>query len=297
MQKVALFSLLIWLVGCPVFGATGHPLSDKIPSRQRSAVAGSEFVTHISRMDEKEREHAILEQLQEGNLPEFLRSLKPVCLKCQSSEGTSITATIFVMPDYLAIGSDEDFLRIPMNLRTAIAVASQFGFFLPTPKMVDAIYEQSAYHLTPQPMVPGPQMRSTMYYCAHDQKIKEQCFIKNVPIGELVSGHKKDVVLTNRLLQKPDKIAIYGWHQSARAPIQPLSTLHGSGYADYSHGIRLVSDCVLIDGKFYSIHEVLEDPTLAGVLSVEGPISGLREIIGASAHRDPQEGFAYLRGR
>jgi hypothetical protein len=297
MQKTALFSMLFWLVGYSAFGAASHPLLDKIPARQRSAVAGSEFIEHISRVDEKEREQAILEQLQEGNLPEFLRSLKPVCLKCQSSEGTSITATIFVMPDYLSIGSDEDFLRIPMNLRTAIAVASQFGFILPTPKMVDAIYEQSAYHLAPQPMVPGPQMRSTMYYCAHDQKIKKQCFMKNVLTGELVSGHKKDVVLTNRLLQKPDKIAIYGWHQSSGAPIQPLSTLHGSGYADYSHGIRLVSDCVLVDGKFYSIYEVLEDPKLAGVLSAEGPISGLREIIGASAQGHPQAGFAYSRGR
>ena len=28
------------------------------------------------------------------------------------------------MPDYLAIGSDKDFLRIPMNLHTATAIAA-----------------------------------------------------------------------------------------------------------------------------------------------------------------------------
>ncbi len=63
------------------------------------------------------------------------------------------------------------------------------------------------------------------------------------------AGHKKDVVITNRLTREQGRIAIYGWHQPTGIPIQPLSTVHGAGYADYSHGIRLVSDVVLIDGK------------------------------------------------
>jgi hypothetical protein len=255
-------------------------LTRKIPSRQRFAVTGSEFADYVSRMDEKKREQAILEQLLQGNLPDFLRSLKPVSLQCQFPYEGTIMGTVFVMPDYLAIGSNDDFLRIPMNLHTATAVASQFGFILPTPKIVDAIYDQSACQFKPQPMLPGPQMRSTSYYRAHDQKIKEQSLVFGIPPGELVAGHKKDVVITNRLVQKQDKIAIYGWHQCAGAPIQPLSTVHGSCYADYSHGIRLISDTIWIEGKFQSIYEVLGDPRLARVLSTEGVIYNQRWMSG-----------------
>jgi hypothetical protein len=257
-------------------------LTKKIPPRQHLAITGSEFVDQVSRMDEQDREQAILDQILQGNLPEFLRSLKPVCLQCEFHDGSTLTGTVFVMPDYLAIGSDDDFLRIPMNLHTATAIAFQFGFMLPTPTIVDAIYDQSAYHLKPQPMLPGPQMRSTFYYRAHDQKIKEQCLLSGIPPGELVSGHKKDVVIANRMAQKKDRIAIYGWHQCAGAPIQPLSTVHDSCYADYSHGIRLVSDVVWIDGKPQSIYDVLEDPKLAKVLSTEGVIYNMREMFKSS---------------
>ena len=301
-QRVLLF--LLCLIECLNPGPSHasdaafwmSPLTKKIPPRQRFAVTGSEFANQVSRMSEKEREQAILDQLLQGNLPEFLRSLKPVYLQCQFPDGSTITGSVFVMPDYLAIGSDEDFLRIPMNLHTAAAIASQFGFILPTTKIVDAIYDQSAYRFRPQPLPAGPQMRSTSYYCAHDQKINEQCVVYGIPPGELVSGHKKDVVITNRLVQRRDKIAIYGWHQSAGAPIQPLSTLHGSCYADYSHGIRLVSDTVWIDGKFQSIYEVLEDPKLAKVLSTEGAVYNTRELIGFLSG-GPQDRLASLPGR
>src|SRR5208337_1124419 len=125
--------------------------------------------------------------------------------------GKSLAATIFVTPDYLAIGSDTDFLRIPMNLPTAAAIADRFGFILPTRKMVE-----------------------------------EQAHALGVRLGELVSGDKKDVVMTNRLATKAGRIAIYGWHRGPGQPIQPLSTVHGANYADYSHGIRLISEMALI---------------------------------------------------
>ena len=74
-------------------------------------------------MDRHERERAILDQLVAGNLPSFLRKLVPVKLNSEIAQGRALSATIFVMPEYLAIGSDSDFLRIPMNLHTATAMA------------------------------------------------------------------------------------------------------------------------------------------------------------------------------
>ena len=176
------------------------------------------------------------------------------------------------MPDYLAIGSDTDFLRIPMNLETAAAITARFGFVLPTRKMVDAIYRQSAYHLVPEPLPAGPQMRSTDYYRTHNELIEQQARTRGIPLGELVSGHKKDVVVTNLLARTPGRIAIYGWHRPNGAPIQPLSTVHGVCYVDYSHGIRLVSEMAIEDGTLRSVRDILQDSVMANALSDEGTI-------------------------
>ena len=247
-------------------------LTRSIPAASPDALTGSQFAESVLNMDRHEREQAILDQLVAGNLPGFLRKLVPVKLNSEVASGKALTATIFVMPEYLAIGSDGDFLRIPMNLHTATAVASRFGFVLPTRKIVDAIYDQSGCHFTPQPLPAGPQMTSTEYYRMHNAMIDRQSQALGFPLGALVSGHKKDVVLTNRLITRPGHIAIYGWHRAKGAPIQPLSTVHGAGYADYSHGIRLVAKMAMIDGKLRSVSEILHDSKLARVLSYEGPI-------------------------
>ena len=254
-------------------------LIKKIPLRPFFAMSGSDFARDVSGIDKSQREQAILTQLTRGNIPDFLRKLKPVYLSDILADGKAITATIFVMPDYLAIGSDRDFLRIPMALSTAIQVANRFGFILPTKKMVDAIFQQSAFHFTPKPMLAGPQMRSTAYYLEHNRKINRQRLSLGCPLGALVSGHKKDVVLTNRLARNRDKIAIYGWHNLSGTPIQPLTTVHGARYVDYSHGIRLVSRIALLDGKPLPIDEILQDPKLAKLLSDEGAIRVVRQFV------------------
>ena len=273
-----MFILMTGLGYCPPAFASEtdallNYLTRHIPNRLSSSLTGSQFVHLVSKKDTSHREQVIGEQLLKGNLPDFLRKLKPVILQQRSKSGRLLSATIFVTPDYLAIGSQADFIHVPMNYHTARKVAAQFGFILPTRRVVDAIYDQSENHFTPQPLPPGPQMCSTAYYQRHNQKIMEERYSRGITLGELVSGHKKDVVITNRLRRKPGRIAIYGWQRPGGKPIQPLSTVHGAGYADYSHGIRLVSEKVLVDGKLYSVYDILKDPELAPLLSDEGPMT------------------------
>ena len=250
-----------------------------IPARSTSAPDGSNFANRIGAIDSQVRETAIEEEILHGNVPSFLRGLKPVELRAALRGGREVRATICVMPDYLAVGNDRDFLRTPMNLHTAADVADRLGFILPTRKMVDAIYQQSEFRLSPQPMQAGPRMRTTDYYVRHNRSVTEQITSLNAPLGALIAGNKKDVVISNRLATHPGQIAIYGWHKPDGKPIQPLSTVHGASYADYSHGIRLVSDTMYIDGKPASIREVLKDPELAAVLSDEGPVTTLSGLL------------------
>lgn len=240
----------------------------RLPARPADAVGGAEFARRTSGLSSADRDRAVVAELESGNIPSFLGHLTPVKLTTNTSEGQAVAATIWVTPDYLAIGSDDDFLYVPLTYYSATTIADRFGSVLPTARMVDAIYEQSTHHLMPAPLPAGPLMRSNLYLSKHQQRIDMQR--SGLPLGELISGHKKDLVLSSRLRQVPGRVAIYGWHRAPGDPIQPLSTVHGAQYVDYSHGVRLVSTTVFVDGRPRSIYDALQDSHVAPVLSREG---------------------------
>jgi hypothetical protein len=275
--KIILIALAVFWLPAAAAAADADgvtcPKARGIPTRPAGTLTGSQFVRQTAAMSEVEREAVIDAELLAGDVPRFLRRLKPVTLQGQTADGRTARVTICVTPDYLALGTDEDFLRIPMALATALRVADRFGFVLPTPKIVDAIYDQADVQLRPQPLPAGPQMRSTAYYWRHEARIRAQRLALGAPLGALIAGDKKDLVLTNLLLERPGRVAIYGWHRGDGDPIQPLSTVHGARYADYSHGVRLVSAVAYVDGQPRAIAEVLKDPQLAPVVSEEGPIA------------------------
>ena len=267
-----------WLSAVPTRTTVVERLTlEAVPPRSPAARTGNAFARRVATMAGPEREDAIRAELMAGNIPHFLRQLRPIRLDGQTPRGAALRATAWVMPDYLAIGSDDDFLRVPMSFYTAAAVARFYDLALPTRKLVDAVYRQSEVRVSPIPMTPGPLMVSTQYFLRHHQRIQRQAAGR--PVGELISGHKKDLVLTNRLQQRPGREAIYGWHRPNGEPIQPLSTIHGAQYADYSHGVRLVHRTVLVDGTPRDIYELLADPRFATLVSDEGVIRNAQELL------------------
>ena len=90
--------------------------------------------------------------------------------------------------------------------------------------------------------------------------------------GDLISGLKKDVVLTYKihtLSGYENRVAIYGWHIPDGSYIQPLYVKHVNYYVDYSHGIRLIYRKIKVDGKEYDAKEILESPQMYRLLSDE----------------------------
>ena len=79
-------------------------LADKLPPRSESAMTGAEFAKAIAEKEGRGREQAIEEQLLAGNMPDFLKELKPVRLGGRLDNGKTVEVTIFVTPDYLAVG-------------------------------------------------------------------------------------------------------------------------------------------------------------------------------------------------
>ena len=271
---VLAFSFLLPLPGVAERTATGiadyHTLP--LPQRPRDAVRGSAFAKQTANLPAAERQRAAVSEILAGNIPDFLRAFRPVEL---SHNGRR--ATIFVSPDYLAVGSSDDFLRVPLNYPAAAAVLSSLDCVLPTPKIVDAVYRQSRRKLRPQPLPPCSAMTSNAYFLNHQRMIEEQ--LGACPIGIITSGHKKDVVLTIRLRRRPGSIAIYGWHHASGRPIQPLSTVHEAAYADYSHGIRAVHRTVMIDGREVDLLAALGNPDLAPLFTREGVISDAQALM------------------
>jgi hypothetical protein len=244
-------------------------VAPKIPPRPKDVAVGSLFLQQIAPLPPLEREEAILKEITRGNVPDFLRSLVPIHVEATSKDGMRHTATCFVMPDYLAVGSDADFFRLPMTPMTARAIADAFDCTMITQKISDDVYRQAELKLEPLPLTKDRESVQTFYQ--HDRLIEAQRLESHQPLGVLIAGIKKDVVITNRLSEKPERVAIYGWHKIDGAPIQPLTIVHSQMYVDYSHGVRLISRHVIVDGRLTEIAAVLKDAQLCALFSDEGP--------------------------
>lgn len=263
------FFIFLFLLPISLFAQSQiHPL--QIPPRKVDAENGSEFMKRMIPLSLEEREEEIFKALTEGNMPEFLK--KPIQLKgtFQDSMGKSHELIYEVMPDYLAIGSDEDYCRIPMNPHTAQRLANLFGASLITSKISDHIYENAEVKLDPFFYKPvGRENESIEKFILHNEQIEKQKSEANGRDGQLIAGIKKDVILSFHLADLPDRVVIYGWHKLDGNPIQPVYKGHVDWYVDYSHGIRLMNKEVILDGDMVSVSQILGDPILFKILSDE----------------------------
>lgn len=287
-KPARLFGALIVLGGMVLAGGEAQAaakcpqsFSSGLPERVSKALSGSEVMTKLQGVNGTARDAAVVGQVLSGNVPDFLRQLTPVSFSGTGAGGEQLNVTVCVTPEYLAVGDDRDFVRVPMGLAAAAQIATETGFLLPTPKIVDGIYGQADLRLVPKPMKPTAQMVTTAYLLEHNRTLDAQRAQQGSNLAELTAGQKKDIVLTKRLRTKPGRVAIYGWHRQNGKPIQPLSTVHGAAYADYSHGVRLVSRTAFVNGKPRDLATIIEDPAVAHLISSEGPIADPERLLAA----------------
>jgi hypothetical protein len=242
-----------------------------ITGRDPAALTGSGFIQANLSIKGAAREANILNEFQHGNIPDFLRHFIPVDITMGAN-----TLTFLAMSDYLSIGTDSDYCRMPMNPLTAQAIANQYDCSLPTKRIVDLIWKGAANKLSPQPWGPpyDASMTNTYRIGIHNTTIQKQ--LGGRDHSTLTAGHKKDVVLTNALApyNAGHRVAIYGWTQSNGVPIQGLNPRdHDDHYADYSHGIRLIANDVNLNGNSMRIKDIFMHPTLCYMLNDDGPLS------------------------
>ncbi|CAN5133755.1 hypothetical protein BH11PLA2_BH11PLA2_39680 [soil metagenome] len=239
-----------------------------IPPRAKDAKDAFVLIMTMS-SKVRERELEILKELLAGNLPEFERKFVTVKFDARDTAGKSHTVSIDVMPDYLALGSDDRFIRMPMTPQTATRLSDAWGCVLPTRALVDRIHEAATVKLEPKPL--GEPREALEQFANHNSIIEDQR--KGKPLGDLISGVKKDIVFSNRIFEKPNRLAIYGWHQLDGKAIQPLTIVHVDHYVDYSHGVRFMKRTVMVDGKPRDIRDLYRDAVLSPLVSDEGVLT------------------------
>ncbi len=240
-----------------------------LPPRPADAVTGSEFYRRVADLDRVSRETAVVREITHGNVPEFLRRLVPIRVAATDATGQSHSAVYYVMSDYLAVGSDADFFRLPLTPYTGSLLADKLQASLITTKISDDIFAAAIRNAPPRPLTENRDAVATFF--EHHRLIEKQ--FAGQPPGPLTAGIKKDVVLSNRLREKPHKVAIYGWHQPDGLPIQSLYVGHVDWYLDYSHGVRLMGRQMVVDGETRDVIDVLKDPRLHGLVSSEGMVN------------------------
>jgi len=256
-----------WIIAIFILFILSCQTTKRIDAPQRtSSLSGNDFYHQAFSMKWNERDSFAVKEILAGNIPSFLKKFERIKVSMiDSVTGKTINAEYFVSPDYLSIGTDEDWARINITPLAAQKIADSFQCFLPTRKMVGDIYKAAKIKLEPVPMFAFRDSTPTMWH--HHLIVEGQ---RKERKG-LIAGIQKDVVISGKNSRdaKPDRVAIYGWHKLDGIPIQPLYTGHIYWWVDYSQGIRLVYRQIKVDKKWMDYIDVLNDSILKKLLCDE----------------------------
>lgn len=121
-----------------------------------------------------------------------------------------------------------------VSISGAESIAKLHGFELPTPELVDAIFNLADVKIKPRPQTFFAYVQSAMDAPAIHKKQLDYVRSKTPEAFTLSAGGFKDVVCKN------GRLGLYGWHLTAGKPIQKLYFKHIPEWCDYSQGARFV---------------------------------------------------------
>jgi hypothetical protein len=251
---------IIGVFSCTPFKEVTLKTETKVP------FSGSEFYRVAASFSVNQRDSLCIAEAVNGNIPGFFQKFVPIKTKLQDKNGLFHQVKFYVSPDYLMIGSDKDYARVPVSPISAQYLADKMHCFLPTAMMVDLIYEHSKIKLAPVPMFAFRD--STPTFWQHHLIIEGQLRKKE---KGLVAGIKKDIIICSEeyFKGKSNRVAIYGWHKLDGKPIQPIYTGHIDRYVDYSHGARFIYRMIEVDGRKMDYLEILNHEQLSHLLTRE----------------------------
>jgi len=192
--------------------------------------------------------------------------------------------TFDVMTDALKIEG----VRVVAGAGLAQQIADRLGASLPTPRMVDHVWDAATVKVDPKPRQIS---RSTRAVIDHSADVDAAVAGRT----GLVDNAGKWWVLVSKLATSAGKACNFGWRvpkvdaqnhwrsipteadvDGKHRVIQGPGTAHGLEQDDYSQTVRLVRN-LTVDGVARPLAEGLRDPEICGALSHEGPVAVSRQ--------------------
>jgi hypothetical protein len=275
--RIALSAVAVALVLACDAGEEGPAL--ELPPRPADAPVGDAIIPQLHDLTVEEREARVRDEVARGNVPTWLRRLQPVETTIEV-DGREHRLTFWAAPDYLAIGSDDDYFYVPLSPGAARDIARHAGAALPTPGMVDAIWRAARHRLVPIRIQPDETMWSVRVFRRHDSLVQAQRRQYRARPGAFTAGHKLDVVAVvgadggagpgpgeeSRPGSGSDdgpgdgRLGLYGWHLSNGTPLQPLHPVDPALPPHFSMGVRLVHRLALLDNRETDLACLLRTP-------------------------------------
>lgn len=264
-----------------------------IPDRPANAKGATELFREWGlheNMNPRQEELAerIIAEIRKGNVPDSCRRLHTVTMR--GEDGTRIAFR--TGSDYLAIGSNEDNIRIPVSGKTARRIADEFGWVLPTASMAQTTDNAADIVLA----VGGEthsghdlqHMADLEYAVRHNQRAQKELRAiakekklrpQDLP-DKLIRGHKKNVYIGVESVPEQNqpndegKLGIGGLRDPSNKnrDIQPYCYPHGASHFDYSGGMASLESEITVyqpgqPPRRMHLYDALQDPKLARTLN------------------------------
>jgi hypothetical protein len=198
--------------------------------------------------------------------------------------------TLLVSSDALKI----DGVRVNVSATLQQQIADALGAMLMTPKIADLAYGARTGTLVPSP---APIASTSAAMVAHSQRVDAQAnkLGLQASTSDLLETVGKHWIIDDDVLSHPGKATNYGWMLpgGTKSPwqgiavypsvtgqamvIQQPSWAHDVSHLDYSQICKLVYRACLVNGQSDDLARVLQDPTLASLVSHSGPVKVLRQ--------------------
>jgi len=266
------------------------PESDPFPPRSPNAQSSTDFFRNFLKADTNNynqkgligdaRDEAILHEVANGNLDPACRAFKKVSIE---KNGTKID--FYVMKRPLAVGSGK---RNPDGTRDSVIVPGtpqmaaqmlEYNLMMPTPAMVDAMYQNADVKLSAIPLTPDFHMDGNGWVLDSNARIQKQLTEKGGDENNFAVGDKKIKVISNEAFDDRNPRATghheYGFYRANGTPIQEDSAhgpaISGVRYADYSSAEQMVKDYVDVttNGKTQRVKltDAIKKPQYAKLLN------------------------------
>jgi hypothetical protein len=237
-------------------------------------LSGSEWLERYAKLDagdEPARHRLVLEQVARHNMPDTWDDW--VTITAQGRRGTVVEFE--VSPHGLRIGTNTDWVEVPLDGPHAAAAAEILGHGLCTAWMAEQIYTQAKKHGGAVHYFAAAEIANSLRLAGWNNdapdaaKTKSPEFFQQRSIllqnwlndhaiapGTLVDGYFKTVVPPVDGLTRQGGLEMVGGYTDQGEKIQSLSGgFHGRSFFDYSHNIRLAKDVIRVHGQAMTSRE------------------------------------------